>query len=125
MGLDQYAYYVSKRAAIDDFHYDGQGRMYQDFTWRKSRFIHGWMEELFRAKGGTGDFNCQSVRLELADLDRLEQVIKQRGFKDVHGFFWGDGEYTDDDAEYDMRFVKGAKEHIRDTGGAVYYSSWW
>ncbi len=27
MGLDQYAYFVSKRAALDDFHYDGQGKM--------------------------------------------------------------------------------------------------
>jgi len=124
MGLDQYAYLVSKRAALDDFNYIGQGKMYEDFYWRKNRFLHGWMEDLFHAKGGEGDFNCQPVRLELNDLNKLEKVIKKRSFKDVHGYFWGQGAYTDDDAKRDLEFVEEAKQHIKN-GGAVYYSSWW
>ena len=125
MGLDQYAYFVKKQDAINDFKFDRHYGKDDDFYWRKNRFLHGWMKELYREKGGTEEFNCQEVRLTLDDLDRLEKVIRKRSFKDVRGFFWGnDRNYTDDMAVYDLWFVHEARLHI-ENGGAVYYSSWW
>ena len=122
MGLDQYAYFVKKSQVRDNFSFDGEHE--SDVYWRKNRHLQGFMEQLFHDKGGEDEFNCCFIRLEKDDLDKLEERITKRDFEDVHGFFWGDYDYTDDDAEYDMQFVHDAKDHI-DSGGAVYYSSWW
>ncbi len=126
MGLDQYAYFVDRKFAVDNFTIKiPEGfELEERFYWRKNRHLHGWMEELFRQKGGEGDFNCREIRLTKKDLTSLEKDIKKRGLKDVHGFFWGDGQYTDEKAAKDLSFVQAAKEWIGH-GGAVYYTSWW
>lgn len=124
MGLDQYAYFVKRGEIIDDFSFEEDGETQEAFYWRKNRHLHGWMEELFRKKGGEGEFNCQPVRLKKKDLNELKKVIKKRSFNDAHGYFWGDRKYDDAQAENDLEFVQEAKHWI-DKGGAVYYSSWW
>ena len=124
MGLDMYAYFVGKNRVIDDFAFKESDTMGEDFYWRKNRFLHGWMANLFYKKGGEGAFNCQPIRLEEDDLDALEEAIKKRDFRDVKGFFWGEQPYSDAMAEHDLGFVKAAKAALAD-GDAVYYSSWW
>jgi len=40
--------------------------------WRKHPNLQGWMEQLWREKGGKGEFNCVDVELTREDLKQLE-----------------------------------------------------
>ena len=75
MGLDMYAYVVPKEAAIDGVNVNKN--LYNSFElfwdWRKHHDLHGWMEQLYRKKGGIEEFNCQYVELTIHDLDQLER----------------------------------------------------
>ena len=91
--------------------------------WRKHPDLHGWMEALYFAKGGTAEmFNCVNVALTMKDLDQLEQAIKGSELPDTSGFFFGDS----DGAEIcgDLAFIKKARQAII-AGCTVYYTSWW
>ena len=80
MGLDMYAYRVSKKNRISevDFKFD-ENDAYQFHYWRKHHDLHGWMEKLYYRKGGEKEsFNCVPVELTLEDLDNLEEDIKNR-----------------------------------------------
>ena len=90
--------------------------------WRKHPNLHGWMEELYRAKGGERSFNCTTVQLTAEDLDRLEAAIRTRELPATVGFFFGqtDGSETEDD----LAFVKTAREALAH-GLTVFYDSWW
>jgi hypothetical protein len=48
----------------------------QDFAyWRKFNHLHGWMENLYRAKNGKDPhFNCVTVRLMPEDIAELERI---------------------------------------------------
>ena len=93
-------------------------------AWRKHPNLHGWMEQLYREKGGTEkDFNCVEVELTLEDLDRLERVVSHGRLPYTTGFFYGspaDEYYRDQD----MAFIEEARADIKG-GRKVYYSSWW
>lgn len=123
MGLDQYAYFVDVKDVIDDFSFNQHYGMDEDFYWRKNRHLQGWMEDLYRRKGGKDEFNCREVRLTKEDLDDLEKTIRKKKFRDAKGFFWGNNQKYEDESK-DLEFVKRAKEWV-DGGGAVYYGSWW
>ena len=121
MGLDMYA--LSTSADIPAVDFDRPGDRAELFYWRKHPNLHGWMENLYRSKGGTDiEFNCVPVRLDQSDLDVLEEAIKQNGLPHTEGFFFGvsDGSEKADDLE----FIRKAREAI-DAGKAVFYSSWW
>ena len=93
------------------------------YYWRKHPDLHGWMEALYRRKGGLeASFNCQTVRLEATDLDDLEAVVNRRGLPRTSGFFFGQS--TPDDRENDLAFIAKAKDAIS-AGDAIYYDSWW
>lgn len=96
-----------------------------DFVyWRKFNALHGWMSDLYFAKGGTEVFNCEYVRLREADLDKLA-ADAQIGLKGRGGFFWGTvGDFTEDDREEVLEFVVRARQQLAE-GRAVIYSSWW
>ncbi len=91
--------------------------------WRKRPELHGWMETLYREKGGAApSFNCVSMVLTLSDLGRLEADIKAGSLPDTQGFFFGESdgsEITDD-----LAFVGKARAAI-ESGLTVFYSSWW
>ena len=124
MGLDQYAYSVPAEAVIDDFSF-AEGEKTEIAYWRKHNALHGWMKSQFVAKGGTGDFNCQPIRLTEDMLKELRKQIEGRTLECTSGFFFG-GTYEYDDwlAERDLQFVNEALALII-SGGAVYYDSWW
>jgi len=129
MGLDMYAFSVKAEDAIGDFEIrrDSEGSV--DSTeiayWRKFNALHGWMEDLYRAKGGTKDsFNCVPVRLTVEDLTKLTDDVLKKNLKPREGFFFGEQKIYPEDIEEVYAFVGKALAEIRN-GNAVYYDSWW
>jgi hypothetical protein len=124
MGLDMYARIykvvdtlgpvkVKPNSDISEIHY-----------WRKHHDLHGWMHKLYLEKGGTKEFNCEYVNLDMEDLDRLEKDLKMEGLPPTTGFFFGNNPPDEDSLEDDMEFIRKARDEIRQ-GRLVYYSSWW
>ena len=114
MGLDQWAGAFVPGDDIESF--EGEESL---GSWRKHPNLQGWMELLFKLKGGKGSFNGVSVELTLSDLDMLEHAVDQCSLPETSGFFFGDNA----DAEYkdqDLQFIKDARQAIGD-GKSVYY----
>lgn len=133
MGLDMYAFTVAAKDAGDNVvdlkRYDDDDKELFDkeelFYWRKFNALHGWMENLYRLKGGTKEsFNCTTVRLDAKDLDRLEMDTGNNKLVPVNGFFFGEQTIYPEDLESVTVFIAKAREALAD-GQAVYYDSWW
>jgi len=121
MGLDMYAGTLSRQPErpVDFMAKDSAPLHY----WRKHPDLHGWMECLYREKGGTDrDFNCVTLQLTGEDLDRLEADLREAALPDTTGFFFGesDGSETEDD----LAFITAARAALGG-GLTVYYTSWW
>jgi hypothetical protein len=119
------AYYQKREAA--NHKAQEEGWINPEFAyWRKFNHLHGWMESLYRSKGGTDpNFNCNNVRLDLQDLDRLESMASLKALAPTQGFFFGaDEPFDNDDKQNVLEFVTKAREAIAD-GKAVFYDSWW
>ena len=126
MGLDMYAFIVDADKVDDKVTDVALGDTATKICyWRKFNALHGWMEDLYRLKGGSKDsFNCTTVRLTDSDLDRLEMDTGNNKLVPVNGFFFGAQEIDSEDLESVAVFVKTAREAIAD-GKAVFYDSWW
>lgn len=130
MGLDMYAFRVKAEDVIDDFNIrdDSMGRkepLEELAYWRKHHDLHGWMEALYRTKGGDKEsFNCVPVRLTKTDLDLLEHAVLNGKLPETTGFFFGDNRPDEESMKNDMEFISKAKIAIA-CGDAVYYDSWW
>jgi len=130
MGLDMYAFRVKAEDVIDDFNVrdDSMGRkepLEELAYWRKHHDLHGWMERLYRAKGGDKEsFNCVPLRLTKTDLDLLEHDVLNNTLPETQGFFFGTNPPDEYSREQDMEFIMKAKIAITN-GAAVYYDSWW
>ena len=122
MGLDQFAY----RREADE---DEEGNI-TIAEWRKHNRLHGWMEELYRDKGGDVDshsFNCVEVELTESDIEQLEAHVTDKVLPETEGFFFGGDsyeEYEEYHKQADLDFIKEAYEAFAD-GQKVYYNSWW
>jgi hypothetical protein len=131
MGLDMYAWTVDP-ADLDDQDVTRQvdvtlpkQNVNELWYWRKHHDLHGWMESLYRQKGGAAEsFNCVTVRLTYADLTRLEIAIKGNELPATTGLFFGNNPPDEESNEQDMKFISAAKQAIED-GKAVFYDSWW
>lgn len=123
MGLDMYAYSVESDEAINDFEFEGADRE-AIFYWRKFNALHGWMESLYRHRGGDKEFNCVPLRLYEENLKALLEDANNHKLKPVDGFFFGAQEVDDIDLESIKSFVAKALAEI-ESGRAVYYDSWW
>lgn len=135
MGLDMYAYAVSALEAGDqqtDFDMKKFSTVEREFAyWRKFNHLHGWMERLYREKGGEEEvFNCRTVRLMPGDLDRLSKALEDvkaglpSELMPTSGFFFGSDTLYDGDVENLERFLERAREAIG-RGAAILYDSWW
>lgn len=114
MGLDMYAYYVEPNSDEQhEFRY-----------WRNFRQLHGWMEQLYRSRGGQDSFNCIQLELKKEDLIQLEKDVKSKNMPDSHGYFWGNSEWTLDDEYEIIDFIYKCEGHF-DKGNKVIYDSWW
>jgi len=121
MGLDMYA--VKTKTPVDDFSTGGETE--ELHYWRKHHDLHGWMERLYRAKGGSEEsFNCTHVRLTPDDLDNLEHDVRNNKLPETTGFFFGNFPPDDESIKNDLDFIEKARTAIKD-GFAVYYDSWW
>lgn len=121
MGLDMFAYKTRNhpQSSVD---FDN-GQSAEFFYWRKHPNLHGWMENLYREKGGKDEsFNCVNVLLTIEDLDRLEADINEGKLPPTSGFFFGQS--TGAETEKDLEFIKMARREIAD-GFCVFYTSWW
>jgi len=120
MGLDMYAYMTRETPARPvDFEIEDASPFYY---WRKHPDLHGWMEELYREKGGEEQFNCVPVQLTASDLDRLEADIRSGDLPDTTGFFFGDSDGTE--TAGDLAFIAAARVALAE-GYTIYYNSWW
>lgn len=120
MGLDMYACSLRESpAAPVDFEVEEATALHY---WRKHPNLHGWMERLYREKGGT-HANCINLQLTADDLDRLETAIRDRTLPPTEGFFFGvsDGSEVDDD----LAFVAKARDALAACLAVFYYVSWW
>ena len=114
MGLDQHAE-------------DGSGKWFAE--WRKHNRLDGWMENLFREKGGEGQFNLVKLELTMDDIINLEKDVLAMELPSTLGFFYGRDSYEEYNEEFgdkqlDIEFIHDAKE-LLDNGDKVIYSNWW
>lgn len=127
MGLDMYCYAISDK---DAGHNDTDVKIPEGIKreevhyWRKHHDLHGWMENLYREKGGCQEFNCTNVRLTEEDLDRLKADLTSNKLPHTEGFFFGNNPPDDETLADDITFIVKAKEAIG-KGLAVFYDSWW
>lgn len=126
MGLDQFAFSVAK-GVIDedtDFRVPESVERTELKYWRKHPNLHGFMEKLYRKKGGKEDiFNVVPVRLNITDLEDLRTAIENETLPHTEGFFFGNS-WIEEEKEGDLQFVNDAIEAINN-GEDVYYDSWW
>lgn len=127
MGLDQFAYKTKVKPSKN---VDFAEEVYDDETseeihyWRKHPNIHGFMEKLYREKGGTDEFNCRPMLLTQEDIDNLANVILDGKLPNTSGFFFGQSNGDRSQEKDDLEFCKKASEAITE-GYTVYYDSWW
>lgn len=126
MGLDQYAIRVKNKAVINRFEYNQDYNHDEIFYWRKNRFVHNWMEELYQSLGGKDEFNMKIVQLLPEDIDRLEGDTKSGRIKeyDKPGFFFGEQPFEDYEYSSIMNFCEKAREEFK-KDNAVFYESWY
>lgn len=91
--------------------------------WRKHPNLHGWMEQLYRQRGGTGTFNGDELELTWADLDELEQAVTHGQLPPTGGFFFGENSDEHYQAQ-DLEFIKNARAELF-MGLKVFYNSSW
>lgn len=120
MGLDMYAYKTSATITDADF---PTPETREISTWRKHPNLHGWMEQLYRRKGGSApEFNCVNVQLEPADIDALGADILAGRLPVTTGFFFGTS--LPGEEVHDLAFIEAARESFEE-GYAVFYNAWW
>ena len=121
-----YAFTFHPGNAKGDFEITDEAPKEEFMYWRKHNALHSWMENLYRAKGGTAEsFNCIPLRLTEEDLLQLIADARAHKLQSATGFFWGiHYDYNDEIANEDIEFAHKALAEI-DKGYAVYYDSWW
>jgi hypothetical protein len=138
MGLDMNAYKTkskfTKEVDFNDEIYGKTGDGEIDFEglivdieeiayWRKHPNLHGWMEQLYRKKGGTDpSFNGDTVLLTEEDIDSLKIAVLTRSLPSTSGFFFGESKQEINFA--DLEFIEKAKQAIKE-GYTIYYDSSW
>jgi hypothetical protein len=115
-----FAFATSEEIAAVDF--EEPADCVQIFYWRKHPNLHGWMERLYTRRGGAEVFNCAPVRLEVADIDALEQAVRADALPVTEGFFFGRSDR--DDRCLDEEFIHKARDALS-KGKRIYYTSWW
>ena len=136
MGLDQYAYAAATETQYDEY-WETAEMVDGDFVsakvekpreihyWRKHPNLQGWMENLWREKGGDADQSFNGIQLELTweDLERLERDVKDGNLPETTGFFFGE-DADDYYRNQDLEFIKQARAEIF-LGLRVFYNSSW
>jgi hypothetical protein len=120
MGLDMYAYRTAK-PLLAELDFDPPEDAREIAYWRKHPNLHGWMQELYQARGGENpDFNCDTLQLKAEDLDALEKSLGV--LPHTEGFFFG--ESRPEEKAFDVAFIAAARAVIA-AGDRVYHIAWW
>ncbi|TDR28933.1 phosphoglycerate kinase [Hydromonas duriensis] len=134
MGLDMYAHsikadLVTDLSEVDAKVFNGKGGTKDGaepdefFVWRKHPNLHGWMEQLYKEKGGQNpDFNLNSLHLNRKDMEALKVDIEMNRLPETEGFFFGESDGSE--REDDLKFVNQALSLI-EQGHRIYYYAWW
>jgi hypothetical protein len=132
MGLDMYAY-AAVRAGQNTEYWESYNFETEKSSvakpreiayWRKHPNLHGWMEDLYRKRGGDAEtFNGVELELTWEDLELLEEDIKNVRLPYTTGFFFGDNSDDYYRAE-DLEFIRNARAEIF-SGLKVFYNSSW
>lgn len=125
MGLDMYANSVKKGTKLEgDFGFSLEGTDGVEIKyWRKFNNLHGWMEELYKSKGGVEEFNCINLKLTLEDLVRLKPEAPD--LKPTMGFFFGSQNAMEpEDIDDVIAFCNKAIKEIKE-GNTIVYSAWY
>lgn len=121
MGLDMYAFATRNHPNREVDFTTGEENE-ELFYWRKHPNLHGWMERLYKAKGGVdADFNCSALLVTPKDLDDLEAAVKGEALPETSGFFFG---VSGPRMEEDLTFIRKAREAIAEGKSVIYYA-WW
>ena len=134
MGLDQYAYKIKKNLIHEEIDIklrNEEGELVVPekeldrdfFYWRKHHDLQGWMEQLYKERGGIREFNCVCIKLKKYDLDNLENAVLEAKLPETTGFFFGSGN-TESYVDEDLKFIRKARQAISE-GYDILYSSWW
>ena len=129
MGLDAYIWRARIEDVIDDFTIKEKSGD-KIFYWRTNYPLQNWMKHLYKKKGGTEEFNCEIVRLELDDLISLEKVIKVGFIPDIVPDIVDNNTHVFITFDYSARqkaeqdYIGFLKNEI-EKGFAIYYYSWW
>ena len=116
MGLDMYLYAR---------HPENPEGMREIGYWRKHHDLHGYMEKLYRKKGGNAlDFNGILMQLTAQDLHDIAGVVKNRSLPPTTGFFFGNNPPNDESAKRDLLQIETALLEIK-AGNEVFYDSSW
>ena len=99
--------------------------------WRKHSDLQGYMENLYKNRGGEKEFNCVDLILSKEDCEDIIEYSRERlkrssqGIEDEHttGFFFGETQDSDWADTIDI-FNKALVETDWENE-TVYYSSWW
>jgi hypothetical protein len=124
MGLDMYAFSVAKNDGNEQFVISEDADRHDLAYWRKFNALHGWMEDLARANGFDGEFNCVPVLLSPDDIDDLENTVNEGHLQPRGGFFFGAQTIEPEDIEATQKFIADARVAFAE-GRDVYYNSWW
>jgi hypothetical protein len=92
--------------------------------WRKFNALHGWMEDLYKTKGGEEEFNCIPLQLSEDNLDNLKNDVKSKNLTQRSGFFWGSYPPDEEDYQSVLTFIEDAKKKMKE-GYTIWYDSWW
>ena len=122
MGLDMYAMVTCEEIDTEiDVKIDSAHALIHQ--WRKHPNRHGWMEQLYRRKGGTAEkLNQIGLKLTMSDLRALEQAVDSGTLPETQGFLFGQSDGTE--YEDDLVFLHKAMNAI-DNGLSLYYFAWW
>jgi hypothetical protein len=94
--------------------------------WRKHPNLHGFIEEIYRRKGGK-DFQWDQfsgpVVLDREDIDAIEQATTKGELPFTQGFFFGQSEREYHDP-LTLEFCKRARAAIEAGKTVIYDSSW-
>lgn len=101
---------------------DKEGKEVEITCWRKHPNLHGYIEQLYRERGGSKEFNCIEFELEKEDLENILKNSKENTLPKTTGFFFG--ELCEEDNEHTIEVMERAIELLNE-GEKIFYNSWW